>query len=78
MPYGATLRSAQSRRAAAPSRVTFRARSDATPRRKNAEVPNYRRIRRYTGLAMLLHWQVTAGIAFLFVHSFYMMDIPAP
>jgi len=35
----------------------------------------YRRIRRYTGLAMLLHWLVAAGIAFLFVHGFYMMSI---
>lgn len=31
------------------------------------------RIRRYTEFAMLLHWMVAAGIAFLFVHGFYMM-----
>lgn len=37
----------------------------------------FRRIRRYTGFAMLLHWLVAAGIAFLFVHGFHMMRIPA-
>jgi cytochrome b561 len=31
------------------------------------------RVRRYTWLAMLLHWLVAAGIAFLYVHGFYMM-----
>lgn len=35
----------------------------------------FRRIRRYTEFAMLLHWLVAAGIAFLFVHGFYMMRI---
>ena len=34
------------------------------------------RIRRYTELAMLLHWMVAAGIAFLFIHGFDMMRIP--
>jgi len=33
----------------------------------------YRRVGRYTKFAMLLHWLVAAGIAFLFVHGFYMM-----
>lgn len=37
----------------------------------------FRRIRRYTEFAMLLHWLVAAGIAFLFVHGFYMMRIEA-
>lgn len=35
----------------------------------------FRRIRRYTEFAMLLHWLVAAGIAFLFVHGFYMMRL---
>lgn len=35
----------------------------------------FRRIRRYTWPAMLLHWVVAAGIAFLFIHGFYMMHI---
>ena len=35
----------------------------------------FRRIRRYTEFAMLLHWLVAAGIAFLYVHGFDMMRI---
>ena len=33
----------------------------------------FRRIRRYTEFAMVLHWLVAAGIAFLYVHGFDMM-----
>jgi cytochrome b561 len=33
------------------------------------------RIRRYTEFAMVLHWLVAAGIAFLYVHGFDMMRI---
>ena len=35
----------------------------------------FRRIRRYTEFAMVLHWLVAAGIAFLYVHGFDMMRI---
>jgi cytochrome b561 len=35
----------------------------------------YRRVRRYSRVAMVLHWVVAAGIAFLFVHGFAMMHI---
>ena len=34
------------------------------------------RIRRYTEFAMLLHWLVAGGIAFLYVHGFDMMRLP--
>lgn len=37
----------------------------------------FRRIRRYTEGAMALHWLVALGIAFLYIHGFSMMDIPA-
>ena len=37
----------------------------------------FRTIRRYTERAMLLHWLVAAGIAFLYVHGFDMMRMPA-
>ena len=37
----------------------------------------FRRIRRYTEGAMALHWLVALGIAFLFIHGFRMMEIPA-
>ena len=33
------------------------------------------RVRRYTEFAMLLHWLVAAGIAFLYVHGFDMMRL---
>lgn len=33
----------------------------------------FRRVRRYNEFAMLLHWLVAAGIAFLFIHGFLMM-----
>jgi len=36
------------------------------------------RIRRYTEFAMLLHWLVAGGIAFLFVHGFDMMQLAGP
>jgi len=35
----------------------------------------FRRVRRYTEFAMLLHWLVAAGIAFLYVHGFDMMRL---
>lgn len=35
----------------------------------------FRRIRRYNEFAMLLHWLVAAGIAFLFIHGFLMMHV---
>jgi cytochrome b561 len=37
----------------------------------------FQRIRRYTEFAMVLHWLVAAGIAFLYVHGFDMMRMPA-
>ncbi len=45
------------------------------PNGEGKRVMIFRRIRRYTEFAMLLHWLVAAGIAFLFVHGFYMMRI---
>lgn len=36
----------------------------------------FRHIRRYTEFAMLLHWLVAGGIAFMYVHGFDMMRIP--
>lgn len=36
-------------------------------------MPFFRRVRRYTVFAMLLHWLVAAGIAFLYIHGFLMM-----
>ena len=38
----------------------------------------YLRIRRYTEFAMLLHWLVAGGIAFLYVHGFDMMRMQGP
>jgi len=35
----------------------------------------FRRVRRYTEFAMLLHWLVAGGIAFLYVHGFDMMRL---
>ncbi len=35
----------------------------------------FRRVRRYNEFAMLLHWLVAAGIAFLFIHGFLMMHV---
>jgi cytochrome b561 len=37
----------------------------------------FERMRRYTEFAMVLHWLVAAGIAFLYVHGFDMMRLPA-
>lgn len=36
----------------------------------------YLRIRRYTEFAMLLHWLVAGGIAFMYMHGFDMMRTP--
>ena len=43
------------------------------PDKRSALVRFFRRVQRYNEFAMLLHWLVAAGIAFLFIHGFLMM-----
>ena len=51
---------------------------DMTKRSGGAGMARYRRIRRYTRPAIWMHWLVGIGIAFLFVHGFYMVELPEP